>query len=50
MYIGINSFSASTSYHKPLHVFRIQQEVVLYIHTKSNYMDTFKLNVYVSQV
>ena len=26
-YIGINNFSASASDHKPLHVFRIQQEV-----------------------
>ena len=27
MYFGINKFSVSTSDHKPLHVYRIQQEV-----------------------
>ena len=27
MYIGVNNFSALVSDHKPLHVFRIQQEV-----------------------
>ena len=27
MYIGISKFSASTSDHKPVHVFRSQQEV-----------------------
>ena len=50
MYIGINKFSASASVHKPLHAFRIQHEVAYIImHLTSHYVDTFKLNAYVSQ-
>ena len=45
MYIGINNFNAFVSDHKPLHVFRIQQEIA-YICTLHH---TFKLTVYVSQ-
>ena len=39
MYIGINKFSVSALDHKPLHVFRIQQEVA-YNASRSPYMNT----------
>ena len=48
MYIGINKFTASTSYHKPLHVLRIQQEVA-YICIYITLHEYFKFDVYVSQ-
>ena len=48
MYIGINKFSASASDHKPLHVFRIQQEVA-YIYIYITLYEYFKFDVYVSQ-
>ena len=48
MYIGINKFSTSASDHKPLHIFRIQQEVT-YICIYIALHEYFKFNVYVSQ-
>ena len=48
MYIDINKFSASASDHKPLHVFRIQQEVA-YICIYITLHEYFKFDVYVSQ-
>ena len=46
MYIGISKFTASTSNHKPLDVFRIQQEVAYILFISYNTGKSALLNIY----